>query len=245
MAGSIAQLKAALVTLAALLGLGLLHTPSVLAQSAADLVEDFQLWTRLTLRGRFEGSPTRWGFEIENRLRNGAREQRQLLVRPYVGLTVSDKFTVNLGFANFFTWPTQGNNITVETRLFQDFIYAFRVDNLTIGQRIRLEERWIEGASAVSLRARYRLQLQHPLDAEKRWLVNVSDELFYNLNTPTNGPVGGFEQNRAIFSIIHKLNAQLSLEVGYQGNFNNRPAPRADQFDHDLLVYFTYDFDGR
>ncbi|AGY60371.1 DUF2490 domain-containing protein [Gloeobacter kilaueensis] len=215
------------------------------AQVQPGLVEDFQTWTRFGLRGRFAGTPHRWGVEVENRLRNGSREERQFLVRPFVTLGVSDRFSVNLGWAHFFTWPTQGNDIQVETRLFQDYIYTFPVERLSIGQRIRVEERWFEGASDVSLRVRYRLQFQHPLDAERRWLANLSDELFWNLNTPRNAPVGGYEQNRVIASIIHKLTPELSVEIGYQGNFNNRPAPRADQFDHDLLLYFTYDLAGR
>jgi hypothetical protein len=216
----------------------------VMAQ-AQGLVEDFQTWTRFTLRGRFTGTPTRWGIEVENRLRNGSREERQLLFRPYVILPLNDRITLNLGWANFFGWPTRGNNINVETRLFQDFIYTFNISDLTVGQRIRVEERWIEAASEASIRLRYRLQLQEPLDSERRWLFNVSDELFYNLNTPLNGPVGGFEQNRVIASFIHKLSPQWSVELGYQGNFNNRPTPQLDQFDHDLLLYFTYDLAGR
>jgi hypothetical protein len=212
---------------------------------AQGLVEDFQTWTRFTLRGSFTGSRTRWGVEVENRLRNGSREERQALVRPYVSLPLGERSTVNLGWANFFTWPTQGNDIIVETRLFQDYIYSFKAADLTIAQRVRAEQRWFEGASDVSLRLRYRLQFQYPLDGERRWTLNLSDELFWNLNSPTNAPVGGYEQNRIIFSVIHKISPQWSVELGYLGNFNNRPAPRPDQFDHDLMLYFTWDLDGR
>jgi len=211
----------------------------------AQLEEDFQTWNRLTLRGSFAGGP-RWGIEIEGRLRQGSRELGQFLIRPYVTLRSSPQFAVNLGFANFLNWPSGAGDVTVETRLFQDFTYAFDVERLTINQRIRLEERWIPNADAVSLRARYRLQLQHPLDGERRWLINLSDELIYNLNTPGGaGPPGGFEQNRVILSFIHRFTPQLSFELGYQGNYFERPAPRADQFNHNLLIYFTYDFDGR
>jgi len=44
----------------------------------------------------------------------------------------------------------------------------------------------------------------------------VQDEIFFNLNSPTNGPDSGLDQNRVFVGINRSLNKHMNVDAGYQ-----------------------------
>jgi len=54
------------------------------------------------------------------------------------------------------------------------------------------------------------------LDDTRVWGLVTQNEIFFNLNSPTNGPGGGFDQNRFFVGLNKKINEYLSVDGGYQ-----------------------------
>ena len=118
-----------------------------------------------------------------------------------------------------------------------------RISDLTLGHRLRIEERFIEDVSGVVVRMRYRLRTAYP-ETDSRWYLVISDEVFANLNERGAGPAGGFEQNRLFGGVGFHPTARLRVEAGYQWrHLERRELP--SRTDHVIAIALFYDTMGR
>jgi hypothetical protein len=162
----------------------------------------------------------------------------QLLVRPAVGYTLNKRMSVWLGYGWTPSLFPEYNN---ENRIFQQFLIDDTFPGLTMNNRTRLEQRFIDGAGDTSVRLRHMLRLYKPLDGQNRWGLVASDELFWNLNSTPRGPQSGFDQNRVFLGVSRTLDRHARVEVGYLASFVNPPRNAVDRRFDVLAVtmFFT------
>lgn len=173
---------------------------------------DFQIWTPVYLTVNFTDKIQGW-YEAQPRFGDDASQLNQLLLRTALGYKFADHWSIWQGYA----WtPNIEPKYKTENRLYQQLLYSQKFPAINIMSRTRLEERWIKDVSGTAVRFRTLLRGQVPLADQGRWAFVVQDEIFFNVNSPTNGPDGGLDQNRVFVGINRSVNAHLNVDIGYQ-----------------------------
>jgi Protein of unknown function (DUF2490) len=119
--------------------------------------------------------------------------------------------TIGYGYFNFDNTYSEvpGEINTYEHRLFEQYLHGYNLGKLSIQNRYRIEHRFMHppDSSFTRQRIRYRVQLSHPL--YENWFLNVTDEVFFNLDEPV------FDQNRLFVGLGYHLNKNISIQTGY------------------------------
>lgn len=207
-----------------------------LPRSATAADHQFQGWTPAYLNLAFNDRVNGW-YEVQPRFSEDGVSQ--LLLRTALGYRFYGRWSAWLGYA----WtPSLQPDFQTENRIFQQLLYA---DDFWFGRltsRTRLEQRWIGGADGVAWRARTLLRDQIPFTDDGLWRAVAQDEVFFNLNSPEDGPVSGFDQNRLFVGVNYLVNQNLNIDLGYQFQYLNRREPGfPDDITHVLLVQLFFD----
>jgi hypothetical protein len=120
------------------------------------------------------------------------------------------RVTFDLGYDYLYSFHSAS-----EHRPWQAGEHRLRWRDLSVKNRIRLDQRFVEDVDGVVLRFRYRLRGTHPI-ADSNWYGVLSDEVFANLNDQGAGPVSGFEQNRLRAAVGVRFLGHLRAESGYE-----------------------------
>jgi hypothetical protein len=219
--------------LAGLLASGLLVFPT----STVAAENDVQLWPVVSLN---HALGERWGAHLQTRVRlnDNVSEAKDFLVRPFITWTPIESLTLDLGYDYLHSFQSSS-----EHRVWQAAEHHFRWRDLTLKNRVRLDERIVEDISGAVVRFRYRLRGTHPI-AGSRWYGAISDEVMANLNDQGSGPVSGFEQNRLRFAVGLRFLDRLQVESGYEWQYAESRSRPASHF-HVFFVEFTIDTGGR
>ncbi len=142
----------------------------------------------------------------------------QLLPRVGLNYHITKNSMLTAGYA----WiPTQVdfdgafNNLSIENRIWQQFILKNKVKRFNFEHRYRLEQRWVSRDNFTDYlnRVRYRLLLTIPINhselKDQTFFLSFYDEIFLNI---TDSP---FDQNRLYAALGYKFNSSISLQVGY------------------------------
>ena len=173
---------------------------------------DFQIWTPVYLTVNFTDKIQGW-YEAQPRFGDDASQVNQLLLRTALGYRVADHWSIWQGYA----WtPDIEPKFKTENRIYQQLLYIQKFPAIKIMSRTRLEQRWIKDVSGTAVRFRTLLRGQVPLGDQGRWSIVGQDEIFFNLNSPTNGPDDGLDQNRLFVGINRVMNEHLNVDAGYQ-----------------------------
>lgn len=214
-------------------------TTLALAQDAAAplpaVEHDLQSWTLLTAWGRKDRF--RWYAEAQPRVSLSTGRFELLLLRPAVGLQVTPEVSLWVGYS----WTPTFGPYRDEQRPFQQVLVEQKFAGIvTLINRFRVEERFIENTSGVALRLRHMVRGVARFGASSPWGLAVSEELFVNLNGVDRGPAPGFDQNRAFVGLNVNVDA-WQFELGYMNVFVNRPGPSSDRMLHTVtgMVVFT------
>jgi hypothetical protein len=181
----------------------------LLHPSARAADDDVQIWPVVTLH---HGLGDRWGAHLQTRLRfdEDVSRTKDLLVRAFGSWKALDCLTLDLGYDYIHSFHGAG-----EHRPWQAAEHRMPWHDLTLQNRIRLDERFVDDVDGVVVRFRYRLRGTHPI-AGSDWYGVVSDEVFTNLNDQGAGPVSGFEQNRLRVATGVRYLGRLRAESGYE-----------------------------
>ncbi len=200
---------------------------------------DGQLW--VPLYNRFElGETYRGWFEVNPRFGDTISEIDQLLIRPAIGYQIAPSLSLWQGYAWITNYQPRFRD---EHRLYQEVSYRRNFSYGGILSRTRLEERFVQDAGGVAIRAREMLRADVPLGDGRMWGFVIYDELFVNLNTVRRGPEAGFDQNRLFVGVHRKVNKDLSFDFGYQNQTINTSGPNfADRMNHILLMQWFIDW---
>ncbi len=183
-----------------------------LPQRVSAGAHDFQIWTPVYLTVNFSDKIQGW-YEAQPRFGDDASQVNQLLLRTALGYRVADHWSIWQGYA----WtPNIEPKFKTENRIYQQLLYIQKFPAIKIMSRTRLEQRWIKDVSGTAVRFRTLLRGQVPLGDQGRWSIVGQDEIFFNLNSPTNGPDSGLDQNRLFVGINRVMNEHLNVDAGYQ-----------------------------
>jgi hypothetical protein len=120
---------------------------------------------------------------------------------------------------------------------------------LTLGHRLRADERFIHHSGPeglrpghdFTLRLRYRLQLvwrlSQPTKKHGWWATKLANELMVNPIRPSALPF--FDQNRVYAALEYGLSPRVSAEVGYLRWYQQRPADQGF-FARDIVRFTLY-----
>lgn len=160
--------------------------------------------------------------EFQMRLYEPFGNFNQMLPRVGLNYHIDKNSMVTAGYA----WiPTQGTfipniidgekNISIENRIWQQFILKNKIKRFNFEHRYRLEQRWVSRNNFTDYlnRVRYRLLLTIPINnkvlKDKTFFLSFYDEIFLNI---TDTP---FDQNRLYAALGYKFNSCLAIQAGY------------------------------
>ncbi len=135
------------------------------APAAAPAVEhDLQSWTLLTAWGRQDRF--RWYAEAQPRVSLSTGRFERLLLRPVVGLQVMPEVSLWIRYA----WTPTFGPYRDEQRPFQQVLVEQKLAGVvTLINRFRVEERFIENTSGVSVRLRHMVRAVVRFGAWSPW----------------------------------------------------------------------------
>ena len=153
--------------------------------------------------------------DFQYRLNQVSNQKSQLLLRAGLGYNLTEaNNNILIGLAYIQSNWEEGDvtkPVTKEQRIYQQYLYKQKVNNVFITHRVRLEERFI--ADDFGLRSRYFLSVQKPLNGKllNRRSVYAScfNELFLDIKNQK------FDRNRFYSGIGFGVSNDIRLETGY------------------------------
>ena len=124
-----------------------------------------------------------------------------------------------------------------ETRLIQQLSTSHGI----LRTRLRLEQRFVNGADRAGLRIRPRLGVSLPIDEDKRWKFKTDAELFLTLRSTSNGGDEGLTGLRTQTGVNYEISDNLTLSAAYlrQQDFD---ASRPDRIGHAPIIGVEFAF---
>ncbi len=215
------------------------------ARLRAETVDDAGLWFvasgngDLQLRSQ-QQTPLLYWFDTQYRMAEDTDGFSQALIRPGVGVPLSEHHALWAGYAWVRTSPVSGDDFD-ENRLWQQWTHNPQVGDWNLGFRSRFEQRWVETGDDVGLRWRQLFRGQRVLTSSPQWSLVGWDEFFFHLNDTDWGAEAGFDQNRAFFGYGFKRckDSPLRTEIGYLNQFTNSQGGD-DRMNH--ILSFSLNF---
>lgn len=191
-----------------------------------------KVWSSFTVNGT--KGDTLYYVEPQVRLidRNGDPfDMNQFLLNMGLGRSVSSQWQLWIGQ----TFATNSQDADPgdyeEYRLWQQAVWNNAYRNITMTSRSRLEERKSFDYSELSYRFRERLLTSFPLTHVIS--LELSDEIFFNLNHANWIATNTLDQNRAYIGFAQKISNTWSFGVGYMSQYlSTSPA----QWDNVLVL---------
>jgi hypothetical protein len=205
------------------------------AQAGSPVNQDFRLWSPVYLTVQLPSSFVGY-MEANPRFGDDVSQLDQLLLRPAVGYKLTEHLSLWQGYAWVGNYQPR---FLEEHRVFQQLTYGRKFSLAKFLSRSRLEERFIDHADGVAVRARTMLRGDFPLPQAPEWAIVVYDEIFVNLNTVGSGPESGLDQNRFFLGMNRQFTKQFNMDAGYQMQaVNTRQPGFINQINHIILLQF-------
>lgn len=145
-----------------------------------------------------------------------------LLLRSALSYNINKKHSVALGYAYKGDWEHEeaSTAYTLENRIYQQYLYKFKLKHIELSLRGRLEQRWIKEENVnFSQRARAFISAQIPLIADtgftKGLYAGAQDEIFLNMQHKNRVNKNLFDQNRWYVSLGYRWSKNIDTEFGY------------------------------
>lgn len=216
-------------SLSAALLLALFATPSTALET------QHEGWFQVTATGPIHG-PLQIFLEAQPRIgedpSGSGTDMLAFIGRGALGWEVKPGWTLWAGYAYAPTYhPTRHEN-----RPFEQSTYNWTMGPFRAQHRARLEQRLMDGQSAVSWRLRNLIRLSWPLPRWPKWALVASDELFMNLNTVDNGPEAGFDQNRLTLGVSRQVTDHVRIQLDYLNQALHRSNGKEDILRHSGIL---------
>jgi hypothetical protein len=197
-----------------------------------------------------------WSIHFDAQLRTtDALEQVQtVLLRPGLNYHFNKQLSVTSGYAFIGNRRTVSNiaELLPEHRIWQQAIYAHKLEKIAVAHRLRFEERFISKAKVANnaletdgysqaYRLRYFIRTITPLTKDavfsKGVFFAMQDEVF--LNTGNKHAVNGktFDQNRLYLAFGYRLPGKIDLEAGYMNQYTKTRAAFINNHIGQLALY--------
>lgn len=216
--------------LALLAALGL----SLPATASAQDIDTFQLWGALLANGSTEtGSPRlRMWMDVHARRGSGGTV---VLVRPGVGVQLTDWLTIWGGYAWIPTFDDASSSASHEHRIWEQATLTHSFDfGVSLQSRTRFEQRFSEAGDDVALRLRQFVRANYRPSPDIPVGIALWDEVFIGLTENDWAAPQGFDQNRVFLGPFLQVDSWARLEAGYLFAFVDRAPVRT--FAHVLAI---------
>lgn len=207
------------------------------AGPAAAAEQDAQAWAALQLDTTLT---ERWDATLSGELqtRDNVSAFQSLILDGGAFYRASPRVKLGLGYQYTVAEPGKSD----EQAPWQSLEYTHGFRDLTLGYKLRLDERIRDDTDGVLPRLRLGLRVTYPLG--EAWYAAASEEIRFNLRDPGTGPVGGFEQNRVYAGLGRKIDERARVEFGYLWRFE-RERGKPDRSDNVLFLQFVISADMR
>jgi len=195
----------------------------VLSTRAAAVESETQLWPVVTLHHPINDD---WSVHLQTRLRldDDVSRSKDFLWRPLVSWHPRDDVILNLGYDYLDSFRSAS-----EHRIWQAIEHRLEWRGLRVKNRIRLDQRFVDGIDGAVVRFRYRLRGVHPIGGAG-WYAAASNEILANLNNRGPNLDTGFEQNRLRLALGRRFSKYLNIESGYEWQYvESRGGPATHQ----------------
>ena len=216
----------------------------------AETKEDEGLWLMLAGQGSLapdneDFHRLRWWLDLQPRFADRADGLDQALIRPGVGVSLSDNTTVWAGYAWIRT-KRRGQGHSEEHRIWQQLTWSPRIGRLKLSSRTRLEQRFLDTGDDIGWRFRQFVKGTFPIAVDGRLFLSAYDEIFFDLNGTDWGQRSGVSQNRMFAGLGWKFGSRpssgpLTVEVGYLNQFV-RKRSADDELNHILSINLFVNF---
>lgn len=160
--------------------------------------------------------------DVQLRTANRFDYLNTLLLRGAISYNFNKKHSAALGYAYKGDWEHElaGTAYTLENRIFQQYLYSFKIHRTELNARARLEQRWIkEESTQFSQRARAFISAQIPLITDTGFTrglyTGIQNELFLNVQHRQRVNNSLFDQNRSFVSLGYRWSKKIDTEFGY------------------------------
>ena len=153
------------------------------------------------------------------------------MLRPGITYFFDAKNSATLGYAYIVSYnrlPEPSKNTLTENRIWEQYIYAVKLGQVSLQNRFRLEQRFIERQTdnVFSQRLRYFVRAIIPLSKQKSsfntgFYAAVQNEIFLNIQNKEDINNSFFDQNRIYGAIGYRFNPKVDLEAGYMNQYVN------------------------
>jgi hypothetical protein len=203
--------------------------------------DDFQQW--LTLSAKVDLSAR---LAVQNELvsrfsddRGGLYEIENSLL---LGYKLPGKVTLWAGYVHNPNYAA--GDFTVMERRAREQVTVddfAKIGAASLSARLRLEQRWREGAVGTAWRVRPYIKLAVPLGSKTAPTLNVTAEPFINLATTAFQSVEGLERSRSAIALSFPIGKGVKLETGYLNQHRFvRGGPDTD--DHAITAALGFSF---
>ena len=209
--------------------------PLIPAPARAAPAQDEQFWFLTLAQGSVKGDLL-YMLELQPRFGGDGQDLNQIILRPAVGVKVSDRVSLYQGYATVRS-PRSGGPDVQEDRSFQQINFGpVRIAGGALSSRTRLEQRWLSTGDDMGWRARQLLRFAVPLTTKARGVSAIaSTELFVAINDTDWGARSGFDRIRNFAGLEIPLSGRSTVEVGYLNQYvENRR--RRDAMNHVLAI---------
>ena len=185
------------------------------------------------------------GAEVHIRRNNFYGDRSFEFVRGTIIYNVDDRLSFGAGYGHM--WVAAGDNSTTkeENRIFEQVQYTSKFGRITLVQKARNEQRWINlysGKNTFSDRVRLLNTLTIPVFKNKYLpALALADEVCVQFGTDIVSNT--FDQHRWFIGIRQMVSKTLSFDTGYMEVLQQRTATNYDN-NHTFrfFLYYTPDF---
>ncbi|WP_342648633.1 DUF2490 domain-containing protein [Mucilaginibacter sp. CSA2-8R] len=161
--------------------------------------------------------------DVQTRSSNHFNYLTTLLLRGALSYNITTKHSVAVGYAYKGDWEKEDLMATIyghENRIYEQYIYKFKIRSIEMMFRTRLEQRWVmDELTHFSQRGRLFLSAQIPLIADTAFnrgpYLGVQNEVFLNIQHKDRVNNAAFDQNRAFGSFGYRFSKKIDAELGY------------------------------
>jgi hypothetical protein len=175
---------------------------------------------------------------------------RTLLIRPGLTYHFNSKNNVTVGYAyvgSFNRLPEPSKNSLTENRIWEQYINNAKFGTVTLQNRLRLEQRFIEQQTqnVFAQRLRYFFRTMIPLTKQEQTFnkgpfAAIQNEIFFNIQNKDKLNNSFFDQNRAYGAIGYRFSKKFDLEAGYMNQYTNGLTTNTSNNIFQLAMYTRF-----
>jgi len=223
------------------------------AQQPREVQNQNHFWWSLNTNAKLS---KHWSLitDLHIRRTNFLQNNNFYFVRAGAGYTVTDKFSVAAGLGHMWLANKSGATelFSNENRIYQQALLNSNINKVTISQRFRIEERWVQRVinsipadeKRYSTRFRYMVSLNIPVSKNKKIpSVVVSDELLMQMGKYV--VYNPFDQNRLFAGIKQQVTKSLAFDFGYMHVYQQKSSGYQYSRNHTVRWFFYWQPDWR